>query len=359
VLRVKESIGSLRLLVAVSNGWDKSGSGGFIYLHFMSNRIYKLYHPEIFQGHISKKKYFEGWYYKLVSADERHAIAVIPGIAIYDDADRHAFVQLINGVEQTTQYHRFPLESFSADEKELKINIGNNHFSKTMVALNLPELTGEIYISDTTPLLSSILSPGIMGWYSFMPSMQCYHGVVSLHHKLHGRTTGILGDIDWGNGIGYIEKDWGTSFPKCWIWMHTNHFNVQTPASLMASVAHIPWMGRYFPGFIVVLLADGVEYRFATYNGAKMKCSVLEDRVTMEFKRRDLHLSLQAFRGPTAVLRSPISGQMTGKVNESLQARIEVTLMQSGKTIWASTGTTAGLEVAGDTSILESETWRR
>lgn len=108
-----------------------------------------------------------------------------------------------------------------------------------------------------------------------------------------------------------------------------------------------------------MLLADGIEYRFATYNGSRMKCSVLEDRVVMEFKRNDLHLSLHAFRGPTAVLRSPITGQMTGKVNESLQARVEVVLTRSGTTIWTSSGTTAGLEVAGDTTILESETWRR
>ena len=27
---------------------------------------------------------------------------------------------------------------------------------------------------------------GIMGWYRFVPFMQCYHGVVSLNHKLNG-----------------------------------------------------------------------------------------------------------------------------------------------------------------------------
>ncbi|MDZ4748395.1 MAG: tocopherol cyclase family protein [Saprospiraceae bacterium] len=325
----------------------------------MTNWIYKTYQPEIFQGHTAKKKYFEGWYFKLVTADERQAIAIIPGIAIYDDADRHAFIQIINGIAQTTVYHRFPLETFSADEKELYVTIGNNHFSKAKVVLDLPELKGEIQLMDSIPLVSTLLSPGIMGWYSFMPSMQCYHGIVSLHHRLSGVTTGSMGDIDWQHGIGYIEKDWGTSFPKCWIWLHSNHFNHSAPASLMASVAHIPWLGRYFPGFIVVLLADGVEYRFATYNGSRMKCSVFEDRVVMEFRRKDLHLSLQAFRGPTAVLRSPITGQMTGKVNESLQARVEVVLTRSGTAIWTSTGTTAGLEVAGDTTILESETWRR
>jgi tocopherol cyclase len=107
------------------------------------------------------------------------------------------------------------------------------------------------------------------------------------------------------------------------------------------------------------LLADGKQYRFATYNGAKMKCSVMEDKVSLEFQRRNFHLVINGFRGPTAALRSPISGQMTGKVNESLQARIEVTLFESEKQIWTSTGTSAGLEVAGDTSILESDSWRK
>jgi len=325
----------------------------------MPGFFHKLYHPEIFQGSLSKQKYFEGWYYKLVSADEQYAIAVIPGIAIYDDTDHHAFIQVIDGVRQVTSYHRFPLEAFSADKEVLDVRIGNNHFSRELVSLDLPELKGEIKFHHSIPLVSSVLSPGIMGWYSFMPSMQCYHGVVSLHHLLEGKTTGTAGEIEWSSGVGYIEKDWGTSFPKCWIWIHSNNFKEQSPASLMASVAHIPWMGRYFPGFIVVLLAGGIEYRFATYNGSRMKCSVLDDRVVMEFKRGEMHLTIHAFRGPTAVLRSPLTGQMTGKVNESLQARVEVVLSRSGQAIWTSTGTSAGLEVAGDTTILESETWRR
>ena len=325
----------------------------------MRNFIHKLYHPEIFQGSLSKQKYFEGWYYKLVSADEQYAIAVIPGIAIYDQADRHAFIQVINGIAQEASYHRFPLEEFSASADELNFSIGNNHFSKTELTLDLPELKGTISIHQVTPLETSLFSPGIMGWYSFVPTMECYHGIVSLHHQLEGSTAGSAGVINWNKGTGYIEKDWGVSFPKCWIWIHSNNFNDNAPASLMASVAHIPWKKRYFPGFIVVLLVEGKQYRFATYNGSKIKCSVMEDKVSLEFQRGELHLIIHAFRGPTAALRSPITGQMTGKVNESLQARVDVKLYESKKQIWASTGTSAGLEVAGDTTILESDSWRK
>lgn len=320
--------------------------------------FHKLYHPEIFQGSLSRKNYFEGWYYKFVSADQSRAISIIPGVALYDQNDRHAFIQIIDGVNQQSFYKHFNLDEFKFVKDKLDFSIGKNHFTDFAVTLALEEIEGEIHFPQTTPLSTSMVSPGIMGWYSFTPLMQCYHGVVSLYHKLQGQTQGTLGNINWTDGIGYIEKDWGTSFPKCWIWIHTNNFDSDKPASLMASVAHIPWMGSYFIGFIVVLWINGKEYRFATYNGSKMKCLVSKDSVRMSFKRKDLHLDIKAVRASTAELRSPILGRMEGKINESLQATVEVSLMKREKITWSAHGTTTGLEVAGDTSILETSAWR-
>jgi tocopherol cyclase len=328
-------------------------------LRAMSLKPAKLYHPEIFQGNLSKKKYFEGWYYKFVSQDQQKAIAIIPGVALYDEKDRHAFIQIIDGVNQHSYYHRFDISEVSFSKKELDFSIGKNRFTSSSATLAVEEINGQINFPNINPLSSSILNPGIMGWYSFTPFMQCYHGIVSLYHKLDGQTQGSFGNINWNKGIGYIEKDWGTSFPKCWIWAHSNNFQSDVPVSIMASVAHIPWMGSYFPGFIVLLWMNGKEYRFATYNQSKMKCTVDDDAVTMSFKRKNLQLDIKAIRGKTAQLRSPILGRMEGKINESLQATLEVSLNDSNGTIWTSVATTAGLEVAGDTTILESETWRK
>jgi len=318
----------------------------------------KLYHPEIFQGNLSKKKYFEGWYYKFVSQDQQKAIAIIPGVALYDENDRHAFIQIIDGVNQHSNYHRFDINEVSFSKNELDFSIGKNRFTSNSATLALEEIKGEIIFPNINPLSSSLLNPGIMGWYSFTPFMQCYHGIVSLYHKLDGQTQGSFGNINWHNGVGYIEKDWGSSFPKCWIWAHSNNFQSDVPASLMASVAHIPWMGNYFPGFIVLLWLDGKEYRFATYNQSKMKCTVDDDAVTMSFMRKNFQLDIKANRGKTSPLRSPILGRMEGKINESIQASLEVTLFESGKSIYSSTASTAGLEVAGDTTILESAEWK-
>jgi hypothetical protein len=52
--------------------------------------LYKIFHPEIFQGSLNGKNYFEGWYFKHVSENADDAFAVIPGISLSDDT--HAFI---------------------------------------------------------------------------------------------------------------------------------------------------------------------------------------------------------------------------------------------------------------------------
>jgi hypothetical protein len=54
--------------------------------------------PGVYHGLNKKPPFFEGWYYKLISADERNKVAIIPGVILGQDA--HAFA----GVGQVKQY---------------------------------------------------------------------------------------------------------------------------------------------------------------------------------------------------------------------------------------------------------------
>lgn len=53
----------------------------------------KANQPEIYQGFNQTQAYFEGWYFKLVSPDQKISIALIPGISLAKK-DPHAFVQV-------------------------------------------------------------------------------------------------------------------------------------------------------------------------------------------------------------------------------------------------------------------------
>jgi hypothetical protein len=322
--------------------------------------ITKLWKPVIFQGATKTQRYFEGWYFKNVSADAGHIWSVIPGISIRDRQKRHAFIQLIDGKTAQTWYIHYPFDSFSYSKSEFAVSIAGNHFSFKGINLNInsPEnglqAKGAIGFQDIHPLKSTFFNPGIMGWYSFVPFMECNHGLVSMHHSLSGGLE-INGDnLDFSGGRGYSEKDWGRSMPSAWIWMQSNHFANRPEVSFMLSVAKIPWLGSSFTGFLCVLLLNGKIHRFATYTGAKLKNIQLENEmVSVEIESREQIIRVNASHAARGLLAAPVDGAMDRRIAESVDATIELAVKdRSGKTLFSGTGNTAGLELVGDMAEL-------
>jgi hypothetical protein len=318
-------------------------------------RLRAAWYPDGYHGWGITQRFFEGWYYKMVSADEKHALAVIPGISMPAEGPAHSFIQVMDGIKCTANYHRYSSGDFQPDQQVFDLRIAENRFSADQIYLNLPDLQGHVQFINPTPWPKMLGAPGIMGWYSFVPMMQCNHGVISLHHRLEGslRVDGL--DVDFTNGIGYIEKDWGRSFPKSYIWTQCNHFDAAERVSLLASVAHIPWLGTHFIGFICGFWLDGRLFRFATYTGAKKFVELGQDTVSIIFKGPRTELRILAHQAPGGTLRSPISGEMTGKINESMQATLQVELLENGRRIFEGNGRNAGLEVAGPVEILTED----
>ena len=324
------------------------------------------WNPDMYHGWGRTESYFEGWYFKIVDAPERYAFAFIPGISMGKTGENHAFIQVLDGKKCTTAYHRFESQDFQPSSEIFDLKLAKNQFSIQQMTLDLPNVKGHLRFENTTPLPKLLGAPGIMGWYSFVPFMECYHGIVSLNHKISGFLTINDEKIDFTNGRGYIEKDWGVSFPKAWFWLQTNHFNTSNfedsdtnDISLLASVAHIPWMGNYFVGHLVVFWFKNKVYRFATYTGAKMKAKLEANHIQLAFKDGKNTLEIEATRAGTGSLISPIQGEMTGKVNESLQAIIHIRFFEQDNLIFEGQGRNAGLEAAGDIDVLLSEKWRR
>lgn len=328
-------------------------------LSHIQNRWRATWNPDMYHGWGKMRNYFEGWYFKIVDPSERFAFAVIPGIAYDKNGATHAFIQVLDGKKCTATYHEFPAEQFQPNEENFNLKVGENEFSANHLYLNLPELKGELHWHDRYPWPKMLGAPGIMGWYSFVPFMECYHGVVSVDHTFQGQLQVYGESIDFTGGKGYIEKDWGESFPNSWIWMQSNHFEAAHPVCLSASVAKIPWLGNHFIGYIVGFLLNDKLYRFATYTGAQMKANFDENTVWLSFKDKRHRLSIVAHKGKGGELQSPISGTMIGKVNESMQANIDVQLFENERLIFSGVGKNAGLEVAGSARELCTEKWRR
>lgn len=313
-----------------------------------------IFHPERFQGWDKQFQYFEGWYFKLINQSGTEAMAVIPGIAMDEQGNKQAFIQILDGKRKTAQYHKFPFESFTASKKSFEISIGENHFSSHTIQLNLENINGSLRFNGNIPWPKYFLSPGIMGPYSFVPYMECYHGIVSMNHQIEGSLMLNGNSINFTNGKGYLEKDWGKSFPSSYIWLQSNHF-FEEAVSLKCSVAKIPWLGSSFVGFIAGLWWRNKFYRFTTYNRSKLvKAFANLEYVEIEMENPRYHLEIITVRDAPTALASPILGLMDGRIEETMNATIHIKLSEkrSGKILYMDKGKHGGLEVAGNVEEL-------
>ena len=322
------------------------------------HRIKSLWTPEAYHGWGLRQRWFEGWYFKIVDGAGDAAMALIPGIFLGESpGEGHAFVQVLDGTRGTAEYNRYPLEDFHVSEDgPFWVQVGPNRFSLQSMELDLEgpagRVRGSLKIGEIHPWPSTFLSPGVMGPFTFAPFMQCYHGVLSLDHGLSG-SLDVGGEIfDFSGGRGYVERDWGRSFPSAWIWIQTNHFELPG-ISLMFSIANVPWVGRSFTGLIAALLLPGEFHPFTTYNGARIEdLRVEEDRVNIRLRRRAHRLEIVADRPDGARLLSPEGRAMEARVVESMTGEVSVRLTRerggAEETLYCGRGTRAGTEVVGD-----------
>lgn len=241
------------------------------------------------------KKYFEGYYYKHQKQD--NTLCFIVGRSSNEE-----FIQIITN---NATYH-VPF-------------IGDNIFCNNGIKINIKtenvEINGEILYGELTPIKYDI-----MGVFKYFP-MECRHGIISMYHKLYGSINLNNTIFEFNEGVGYIEKDSGISFPKSYVWMQCNDFKER--CSVMVSIAHIPFYGFSFQGCICVLYFQNKEYRFATYLGAKILCCT-KNKIILQQGKMKVEFNIESDKGFS--LNAPNNGIMVRKIIEtpSCPARIRL-----------------------------------
>jgi hypothetical protein len=208
------------------------------------------------------------------------------------------------------------------------------------------EINGKLNFKNLFPWPVKFFSPGAMGPFAFLPRMECSHAVLSFDHEINGHLKINGKDISFDHGRGYIEKDWGRSFPSGYVWMQSNHFP-ENEVSFMASIARIPYLGRSFTGFLAGFLYDGELNLFSTYNRSKITDLRINGAlVSFKLMKKNQILEIVATQSKSSQLRSPIHGKMTGKVLESLTSSIDLRFSDLEKNIeYSGIGEIAGMEI--------------
>jgi tocopherol cyclase len=317
----------------------------------------RLKDPTIFQGDLKKRHYFEGWYFKQSNPDGDVVLSIIPGISLAEE-DRHAFIQLLDGTSGVAYYERFGVEEFKPGLEPFSVKIGDNVFSLSGVDLNISgkvSVKGSLRYRDLSLFRGGIGMRGVMGWYGFVPFMETYHGLISMDQVVDGSIV-INGDRRvFDAARGYIEKDWGSSFPSAWIWLQANSFN-ERGVSLMVSVAVVPWLHSSFVGHLAIFLHRGEVINLSTYGGGKVtRLEKVDTGLQMRVENKRYSLDIWADSGRFVDLKSPKMGVMKGRTAESLHGSIKVIVVDNEKksTLFSGSSPGLGLEIMDDEGELK------
>ena len=313
--------------------------------------------PEVFHGNHKKRPYFEGWYHKM-SLENGKSLVLIPGM--YRSAQINyetAFLMIYNGISNNFKYLKYSIDSFRCKKNSYHLELEDSFFSLEKIILKIDnddlKMNGEIFCSDLNPWPFKLLEPGCMGWYGYLPTMECFHGILSMDHKLKGALSIDDKKISFNNGRGYIEKDWGRNFPQNWFWTQGNNFNDST-LSLSASLATIPWRSRQFTGFIIGLNTKDRMYRFTPYRNSKIiKATFNDKKFLIVVKRKNLTLKIESTIGEMcSTLYAPDKKDMVPKVDEYLDSNVSIQLIEGENILIRDKCSNAALEIIGDMKVL-------
>ena len=310
-----------------------------------------------FYGDKKKTSYFEGWYIK--QQNEEDVIAMIPSFHIDAFGMKSANLQIIT--KDGAYSCSFPFEEFYASKRRFFVKLGKSIFTESGARINIHTkdltVTGRLFYTKKTPskmqpdiVTGALVKPNgsafhplrysIMGYFDYVPFLPCRHEVVSMLHGVYG-TVVINGKrIDFRDGLGYIEKDRGQSFPTSYLWTQCS-FTKPSVGSIMASVAELPFLTTTFVGCICAIWYQGKEYRLATYLGGKI---VSYTKKGFSVKQGKYLLEVSVMKHRPYFLMAPVNGTMRRRIKESVACPVRYRLYENRKLLFETTSNQAGYE---------------
>ena len=280
-----------------------------------------------FHGDRKHGAFFEGWYLK--HQKDGRMLALIP--ACHRDRQGRPSVSLQVVTGERAWSMDVPLSQFRVARNRFAVAVGGSRFTEAGVVLDVEgedlRLTGELRYGPFQPLESDIMGP-----FRLIPGLQCHHGILSLSHRVEGAVV-LNGETwDFTGGSGYIEKDWGRSFPRAYLWAQCSW-----PGScVVAAAADVPLGLRCVTGCICVVWHGGREYRLATYRGARVE----EERPGyLRVRQGPYTLEVELLGGRGLDLRAPVLGEMdTRTIRECPAGRVRCVFRREGRLLFSRVG---------------------
>lgn len=248
---------------------------------------------------------------------------IIAGISI-SKSKEYAFIQVVSNFQQKNKLIKFPITDLKNKIDSNGFSIANNHFNSKNITINLDELNVNISFSNREDWKRSLINPNIMGFLSFVPKVECKHDVLTIDAEINGSFKIKENEFTFHNGKGYVEKNWGRSFPNEYLWVHANQFK-DNDISLQFAIAKPKWLlfsPTVYIGYVkfnkISLLGSHRLSLISIYqsnNSIFLKITKLKRIIYVEIK---LKMPVTLF--------SPEDGEIKSLINEYLNSEVDLVI---------------------------------
>lgn len=282
--------------------------------------------------------YFEGWYMRFTDEVNDLHYAIIFGVT-KEVSDPHSFIQIYDGTNLTNNYYRYDVDDFSYSNDTVYIK---NHFlSKDSLYIKEDNIEINLLVKEQK-FLAGKKNKSAMSFLVNFP-LECFQDVIYMDALFNGEV--ILKDkLINTSGKAYMEKTYGTKFPRKWIWLQSNHFNKEVSFSFAHGI--IPVFKFEKKGFFAILHHNSKEYRFASYNLSRLKIIEKSDtNLVFVIKKRRYRIEVSAQILKNVVLVGPSNnGLMNLDVHESINSLMHIRFTKGRKVIFETLGRNVGIE---------------
>lgn len=286
------------------------------------------FNPTILRGNFNRNKYFEGWFQKIFSAKHQASFVVIYGYATRNSNDTFGFIQMHIPDEKPLLLH-FPKEEVFCDPGQHLVRMGNNILTTERISVNTDEVEVDLSLDKNEPLRSFKNS---MGYSYVIPNLPCYHSVLNKSHIVSGEINSKSSRFSLDNEIGYLEKNWGTSFPENYVWLHAvDPENMEV--DLLFSQAEINWMGKKFIRHVGYFRFDGKQIDLRELRDCSISISKLNSHDQhIRISSKAIEMKMEITLAQNIVFKGPHNGTLSRDILHHTDVRVAVSFKQNAQT---------------------------
>lgn len=284
--------------------------------------------PSSIRGGIDRSRFFEGWFQKVYLRQHRTSFVIIYGYATGNAHETFGFIQVLMPGEEP-RIVCFPKDQVTLDRHKHIVRMGDNVLSTDAIDIKMNELRMQLQLIDNQRIDTLNNS---MGYAYYVPSLPCYHSVLNTSHGVSGSIVHKSKEYAIDNELGYLEKNWGTSFPDRYMWLHAVDPN-NPEISLLFSCADIQWLGGTFTRHVGHMRFDGKHIDLRELSSVVISTHRADpDTYIYRINSRSLQLDVAITVGQKVLLKAPEHGSLSREIPHHIDALIEARITLSGVT---------------------------